>query len=242
MDPRTSISCGKAIREASVAWTVSANKKLKKSNQISAITRPSVAEINLSISHPSGDFWLGLDNIHSLSKQGQYVLQVELSGLAGQQQAAARYRFQLDGEEKLFTLRLEEESSPGVQEEIIMTGASGLPFSTADRDNDLAADVNCADLLSGTTASPNMCTLKGLGGFIQGEAGGGLLDKCSFVAGGWWFSSCGESNLNGRYPRRPSALRQHQSRRQGMFWTSTKGQKNSVKTTLLKIAPATMKQ
>ncbi|XP_041791706.1 angiopoietin-related protein 4-like [Chelmon rostratus] len=156
----------------------------------------------------NGDFWLGLDNIHSLSKQGQYVLQVELSGLAGQQQAAARYRFQLDGEEKLFTLRLEEESSPGVQEEIIMTGASGLPFSTADRDNDLAADVNCADLLSG----------------------------------GWWFSSCGESNLNGRYPRRPSALRQHQSRRQGMFWTSTKGQKNSVKTTLLKIAPATMKQ
>lgn len=156
----------------------------------------------------NGDFWLGLESIHSLSKQGQYVLQVELSDWVGQQQVVAHYRFQLDGEEKLFALHLEEESSSGVQEDIMTTGASGLPFSTADRDNDLAADVNCAELLSG----------------------------------GWWFSSCGDLNLNGRYPRRPSMLRRHHSRRQGMFWTSPKGQKNSVRTTLLKITPATTKQ
>ncbi|XP_070817296.1 angiopoietin-related protein 4-like [Chaetodon trifascialis] len=156
----------------------------------------------------NGDFWLGLESIHSLSKQGQYVLQVELSDWVGQQHVAACYRFQLDGEEKLFALHLEEESSSGVQEDIMTIGASGLPFSTADRDNDLAADVNCAELLSG----------------------------------GWWFSSCGDLNLNGRYPRRPSLLRQHHSRRQGMFWTSTQGQNNSVRTTLLKIAPATTKQ
>ncbi|XP_051232587.1 angiopoietin-related protein 4 [Dicentrarchus labrax] len=160
----------------------------------------------------NGEFWLGLENIHSLSKQGQYVLQVELSDWAEEQQqqqpAAARYRFQLEGEEQKFTLHLEEESSSEVQEKIMTTGASGLPFSTADRDNDLAADVNCAELLSG----------------------------------GWWFSGCGESNLNGRYPRRPSALRRQQNRRQGMFWTSTKGPNSSVKTTLLKIAPATIKQ
>ncbi|XP_042371330.1 angiopoietin-related protein 4-like [Plectropomus leopardus] len=154
----------------------------------------------------NGEFWLGLENIHSLTKQGQYVLQVELSDWAGQQKQEARYRLQLDGEEKKFTLHLEQESSSGVQERIMTTRESGLPFSTADRDNDLAADVNCAELLSG----------------------------------GWWFSSCGESNLNGKYPKRLSALRRQQSRRQRMFWTSTKGQNNSVKTTLLKIAPATM--
>lgn len=65
----------------------------------------------------------------------------------------ARYRFQLEGEEKKFALRLEQETPSGVQEGIMTTGASGLPFSTADRDNDLAADVNCAELLSGTTGS-----------------------------------------------------------------------------------------
>ncbi|XP_070688045.1 angiopoietin-related protein 4-like [Pempheris klunzingeri] len=156
----------------------------------------------------NGDFWLGLENIHSLSKQGQYVLQVELSDWTGQQLPPTRYRFQLDGEEKKFSLHLQQESSSEVQQTVMTTGASGVPFSTADRDNDLASDINCAQLLSG----------------------------------GWWFSSCGESNLNGRFPRRPSLLRQQQSRRQGMFWASTNGKKNSVKTSLLKIAPATVKQ
>ncbi|XP_040897219.1 angiopoietin-related protein 4-like [Toxotes jaculatrix] len=155
----------------------------------------------------NGEFWLGLEKIHSLSKQGQFVLQVELSDQAGEQ-PTAHYQFQLDGEEKKFALHLEQETSSGAQEAIMTTGASGLPFSTADRDNDLAADLNCAELLSG----------------------------------GWWFSSCGESNLNGKYPRRPSQFRRHQSRRQAMFSTSTKGPNNSLKTTLLKIAPATIKQ
>lgn len=95
---------------------------------------------------------MGLENIHSLSKQGQYILQVELSDQAGEQQAA-RYRFELDGEEKKFALHLEQESSSVGQEDIMNTGASALPFSTADSDNDFAADVNCAQLLSGTTGS-----------------------------------------------------------------------------------------
>uniref|UniRef100_A0A1A8H7Z5 Angiopoietin-like 4 n=1 Tax=Nothobranchius korthausae TaxID=1143690 RepID=A0A1A8H7Z5_9TELE len=151
----------------------------------------------------NGEFWLGLDNIHSLSKQGQYILQVELSDEAGQQREA-RYKFQLDGEEKMFALHLEQESPSGVQEDIVIAGASGLPFSTADRDNDLAADINCAQTLSG----------------------------------GWWFSSCGESNLNGKFPRRPGQLRKHQSGRQSMFWTTRAGQSSSLRTTLLKIAPA----
>lgn len=150
----------------------------------------------------NGEFWLGLDNIHSLSKQGRYVLQVELSDKAGQQQEV-RYQFHLDGEEEKFALRLGQESPSGLQENPV----NGVPFSTVDRDNDLAADVNCAELLSG----------------------------------GWWFSNCGESNLNGRYPRRPSVHRRH-FRRQMMFWTSTQGPKRSLKTTLLKITPASTQQ
>ncbi|KAM6921889.1 angiopoietin-related protein 4-like [Xenentodon cancila] len=154
----------------------------------------------------NGEFWLGLDNIHSLSRQGQYSLQVDLSDEAGQQRTA-RYEFQLEGEEKMFALYLEEESSPDAQEKILTTGAVGRPFSTADRDNDLAADTNCAELLSG----------------------------------GWWFSSCGESNLNGKYPRHPRLLRRQHSRRQAMFWTNTRGQRDTPRTTLLKIAPASVK-
>ncbi|XP_061594551.1 angiopoietin-related protein 4-like [Cololabis saira] len=154
----------------------------------------------------NGEFWLGLDNIHSLSRQGQYTLQVDLSDEAGQQQNT-RYRFHLDGEEKLFALHLEDESSPDAQEKLLTAGAVGVPFSTADRDNDLAADTNCAELLSG----------------------------------GWWFSSCGESNLNGKFPRHPTLPRRHHSRRRAMFWTSAQGQRETPRTTLLKIAPASIK-
>lgn len=98
----------------------------------------------------NGEFWLGLENIHALARQGRYLLQVELSD--GQRQPdVATYSFQLAGEEEQFALRLEDESSP--QEGILSTGATGVPFSTADRDSDSAADVNCAQLLSGATTS-----------------------------------------------------------------------------------------
>ncbi|XP_058494497.1 angiopoietin-related protein 4-like [Solea solea] len=147
-----------------------------------------------------GEFWLGLENIHSLSKQGQYILQVELSDQAGERQTV-RYQFRLDGEEKKFTVHLEQETSPGHQGEHVMS--TGLPFSTADQDNDLAAGVNCAELLSG----------------------------------GWWFSSCGESNLNGRFPGESNV-----DQSQTMFWTSTRGQSSSLRTTLMKITPVTIKQ
>uniref|UniRef100_A0A3Q3W1D9 Fibrinogen C-terminal domain-containing protein n=1 Tax=Mola mola TaxID=94237 RepID=A0A3Q3W1D9_MOLML len=100
----------------------------------------------------NGEFWLGLENIHAISKQGSYILQVELTDGAGRQLPVARYRLRLDGEEEKFSLHLEEESSSGVQEKVMSTRASGLPFSTADRDNDLAAEVNCAELLSGATS------------------------------------------------------------------------------------------
>lgn len=90
---------------------------------------------------------MGLEKIHSVSKQGPYELQVELSDGAGQQLPVAQYGFQLDGEETKFALHLEDQTaSPPMS-----TGYSGIPFSTVDRDNDLAVDVNCAKLLSGMT-------------------------------------------------------------------------------------------
>lgn len=170
---------------------------------------------------------MGLEKIRSVSKQGPYELQVELSDGDGQQLPVAQYRFQLDGEEKKFALHLQDEtSSPQMS-----TGSSGIPFSTADRDNDLAEDINCAEVLSGTasTYTPEQHVNKWWDTNIS-------LLQYMLVAGGWWFSSCGEWNLNGRFPRRPSVPSRKQLRK--TFWTS-KGQRHSVKTTLLKIAPST---
>jgi len=99
----------------------------------------------------SGEFWLGLENIRSIAAQGQYVLQVELSDWLGQRREA-RYGLHLEGEEKKFALRLEADSPSGAREHVMGTEGSGVPFSTADRDNDLS-EVNCAARLSGTTCT-----------------------------------------------------------------------------------------
>ena len=98
---------------------------------------------------PSGEFWLGLDHIHSLSNQRLYTLQVQLSDRAGEEQLV-NYHFRLDGPENDYALHLAPTNLTGIPAGAMVTGASGFPFSTSDRDNDLSVDINCAKSLSGT--------------------------------------------------------------------------------------------
>lgn len=95
----------------------------------------------------NGEFWMGLENIHSLSQQGQKTLMVEFSDWRGEMQSV-QYQFRLDGEENNYALHLQQGPTGG-QEKALYTGASGLPFSTPDRDNDQRSDINCAKHLSG---------------------------------------------------------------------------------------------
>lgn len=55
--------------------------------------------------------------------------------------------------------------------------------------------------------------------------------------GGWWFSNCGRSNLNGRYFVTPAPKQRHQ-RKQGVFWKTWRGRYYPLKTTTMMIAPA----
>lgn len=100
---------------------------------------------NLDSNSLLGEFWLGLDNIHTLTKQEELTLLVELSDWKGEAQSV-QYTFRLDGEESNYTLYLPESSCDKV-ESGVTTGPSGLSFSTIDRDNDLNTDVNCAKQL-----------------------------------------------------------------------------------------------
>uniref|UniRef100_A0A8C6TP11 Angiopoietin like 4 n=1 Tax=Neogobius melanostomus TaxID=47308 RepID=A0A8C6TP11_9GOBI len=88
----------------------------------------------------NGEFWLGLDHIHALSSQGRCVLQMELSDRSGESHVTSS-EFRLDGEERQFSLHLSPETGS--------SGSSALPFSTADRDNDLSAGEHCAQIHSG---------------------------------------------------------------------------------------------
>ncbi|XP_074834604.1 angiopoietin-related protein 4 [Carettochelys insculpta] len=56
------------------------------------------------------------------------------------------------------------------------------------------------------------------------------------LSGGWWFSTCGHTNLNGKYFH--SIPRQRHERKQGIFWKTWKGRYYPLKSTTLKIQPA----
>ncbi|CAN9503231.1 unnamed protein product [Ophioblennius macclurei] len=151
----------------------------------------------------TGEFWLGLDKIHSIAKNGGYILNIKLSDW-GDDLASVRLPFQLGGEETKYSLQIPEVAAFSTLESSLGTDAtSGLPFSTRDQDNDQKADINCAKHLSG----------------------------------GWWFSNCGRSNLNGRYFQSPPPKQRHQ-RKQGIFWKTWRGRYYPLKLSMMMIAPA----
>uniref|UniRef100_A0A8C4YDU5 Angiopoietin like 4 n=1 Tax=Gopherus evgoodei TaxID=1825980 RepID=A0A8C4YDU5_9SAUR len=59
--------------------------------------------------------------------------------------------------------------------------------------------------------------------------------NCAKHLSGWWFSTCGHANLNGKYFR--SIPRQRHERKQGIFWKTWKGRYYPLKSTTLKIRP-----
>ncbi|XP_069505800.1 angiopoietin-related protein 4 [Ambystoma mexicanum] len=61
------------------------------------------------------------------------------------------------------------------------------------------------------------------------------LNCAKHLSGGWWFSSCGPANLNGKYFR--SIPRQRHERKQGIFWKTWKGRYYPLKSAIMKIRP-----
>lgn len=59
--------------------------------------------------------------------------------------------------------------------------------------------------------------------------------------GGWWFSNCGRSNLNGRYFQSPPPKQRHQ-RKQGIYWKSWRGRYYPLKSSVMMIAPAAVQR
>ncbi|XP_030628974.1 angiopoietin-related protein 4 [Chanos chanos] len=149
----------------------------------------------------TGEFWLGLEKIYSVSKGGEHILKVQFSDWRDETQAI-KYPFRLDGEENNYSLHILKSPADNL-ESALDTDAVGLPFSTRDKDNDQKNDLNCAKHLSG----------------------------------GWWFSNCGRSNLNGKYFMSPPPKQRHQ-RKQGVFWKTWRGRYYPLKTTVMMIAPA----
>ncbi|KFP63452.1 Angiopoietin-related protein 3, partial [Cariama cristata] len=87
------------------------------------------------------EFWLGLNKTYSITKQGDYILRIELQDWKDNKRYI-EYAFSLGGPETDYSLQLSRISGsiPNALPE-----QTELRFSTADRDVDLINDFNCPE-------------------------------------------------------------------------------------------------
>ncbi|XP_059847457.1 angiopoietin-related protein 4 [Hypanus sabinus] len=146
----------------------------------------------------TGEFWLGLEKLYTITRQGSYLLRIELEDWEHHTEYT-EYPFSLGSEATDYTMTLKSPISGNLKNAI--SESSGLPFSTRDQDHDLKFNMSCAKHLTG----------------------------------GWWFSTCGQANLNGKYFS--SKPQQRRERKQGIFWKPWKGRNYPLKTTTMMIRP-----
>uniref|UniRef100_UPI00398E3909 angiopoietin-related protein 4 n=1 Tax=Pristiophorus japonicus TaxID=55135 RepID=UPI00398E3909 len=146
----------------------------------------------------TGEFWLGLEKLYTVVRQGGYLLRIELEDWENHTEYT-EYPVSLGSEASDYTMTLKSPISGNLKNAI--SESSGLRFSTRDQDHDLKFNMSCAKHLTG----------------------------------GWWFTTCGQANLNGKYfTSKP--LQRHE-RRQGIFWKPWKGRNYPLKTTTMMIRP-----
>ncbi|KAJ8388440.1 hypothetical protein AAFF_G00133160 [Aldrovandia affinis] len=91
------------------------------------------------------EYWLGLENIYNLGKQGDYRLLVELEDWVGKKVYAEYSSFHLEPESEFYRLRLGAYQGNAGDS---MTSHNGKQFTTLDRDKD-AFSGNCAHFHKG---------------------------------------------------------------------------------------------
>ncbi|XP_074017443.1 tenascin isoform X4 [Numenius arquata] len=88
---------------------------------------------------PTDEFWIGLENLHKITSQGQYELRVDLRD-EGETAYAVYDRFSVGDAKSRYRLRVDGYSGTAGDS---MTYHNGRSFSTFDKDND-SAITNCA--------------------------------------------------------------------------------------------------
>ncbi|KAJ6668719.1 hypothetical protein lerEdw1_012202 [Lerista edwardsae] len=167
-----------------------------------------------------GEYWLGNDKIHQLTKLGPTELLIELEDWDGNKVKAHYGRFSIQGESSKYQLSVS--NYRGTAGNTLIEGASqlqglnrtmtihnGMFFSTFDRDND-------------------------------GWANPDPKRQCSKEdGGGWWYNRCHAANPNGRYywGGQYSAEKAKHGTDDGFVWLDWKGPWCSLKKGSLKIRP-----
>lgn len=118
-------------------------------------------EYKVGFGNMYGDFWVGNDFLHALTKYNDYGLHIDIWDWEGNRTYAEYNVFTIGDENSRYSLHVSGYSGTAGDS---LSYHDGMKFSTEDHDNDVS-DRNCA------------------------------ADN----KGGWWYSGCYFSNLNGAY-------------------------------------------
>ncbi|XP_022607627.1 fibrinogen-like protein 1 [Seriola dumerili] len=154
-----------------------------------------------------GEFWIGNDNMHHITAQGNYSLRINLEDFDGNQRYVEYKNFKVADEKDHYRLTFGayvgtagDALSGGYQVGVSEWAShQGMKFSTYDQDNDNYQG-NCAQ-----------------------------EDK-----GGWWFNKCHSAHLNGKYY---SSGHYSATTDDGVVWYTWRGWWYSLKTSIMKLRP-----
>nr|XP_002125040.1 fibrinogen C domain-containing protein 1-like [Ciona intestinalis]XP_026691744.1 fibrinogen C domain-containing protein 1-like [Ciona intestinalis] len=102
-------------------------------------------EYRRGFGNKSAEFWMGLDKLHSLTRQGSYELRIELKDCQNKTLYAKYGTFKVMNLSENFRLQIAEFSAcPGFDDSL--SYHNGMLFSTKDRDNDLLHSQSCSSV------------------------------------------------------------------------------------------------
>uniref|UniRef100_G1QM93 Angiopoietin like 4 n=1 Tax=Nomascus leucogenys TaxID=61853 RepID=G1QM93_NOMLE len=97
---------------------------------------------------PQGEFWLGLEKVHSITGDRNSRMAVQLRDWDGNAESL-QFSVHLGGEDTAYSLQLTAPVAGQLGATTVPPSGLSVPFSTWDQDHDLRRDKNCARSLSG---------------------------------------------------------------------------------------------
>ncbi|KAI0223314.1 hypothetical protein LSAT2_025468 [Lamellibrachia satsuma] len=117
----------------------------------------------------SGEFWLGNDNIHSLTSRGRHILRIDMEAFGGETKFAEYTNFSLDSGSTNYAIRFGEYLASNTARNTLSHN-NNMPFSTKDADHD-TSPFSCSRRFQGAWWY-GYCSLSNLNGhyYQEGES------------------------------------------------------------------------
>ncbi|XP_048045013.1 microfibril-associated glycoprotein 4-like isoform X1 [Megalobrama amblycephala] len=127
-----------------------------------------------------GEYWLGLEFIHLLTRRNRYKLRVDLEDFDGTKAYAVYESFSVDAESDGYKLHVSGFVDGGAGDSL--TYHNGMKFSTFDKDQDLQGSENCALKWGGGFWFKDCYNTNPTGQYLWGKDASTL-----YIAANWYY-------------------------------------------------------